>query len=93
MPVEHALADAKRQNDRVALLILDLDNLKDVNDEFGHPVGDALLEQVASRLIDCARETDTVARLGGDEFAIIMTHMDRAGAPRGPHHRQPVGDP
>ena len=78
---EHALADAKRQNDRVALLILDLDNLKDVNDEFGHPVGDALLEQVASRLIDCARETDTVARLGGDEFAIIMTHMDRADAP------------
>lgn len=78
---EQALTDAKRPNDQVALLILDLDRLKNVNDEFGHPVGDALLKKVASRLVACARETDTVARLGGDEFAIIMTHVDCADAP------------
>lgn len=78
---ERALADAKRLGGRVALLLLDLDKFKSVNDDLGHPVGDALLEQVAGRLVACARETDTVARLGGDEFAIIMTHLDRPDAP------------
>ena len=79
--IERALVDAKRQNDRVALLMLDLDKLKNVNDEFGHSVGDILLKQVAGRLVACARETDTVARLGGDEFAVVMTHMDDVEAP------------
>ena len=79
--MERALANAKRQNNRVALLFLDMDKFKSVNDEFGHPSGDDLLKQVASRLVATARETDTVARLGGDEFAIIMTHMEKADAP------------
>jgi diguanylate cyclase (GGDEF)-like protein/PAS domain S-box-containing protein len=76
-----ALANAKRHDYRVALLFLDIDKFKSVNDEFGHPVGDDLLKQVASRLVAATREADTVARLGGDEFAIIMTHVERADAP------------
>ena len=78
---ERALADAKRLNCRLALLFLDLDKFKRINDELGHPAGDALLEQVASRLLSAARESNTVARLGGDEFAIIMTHLGKADAP------------
>src|SRR5690606_16157160 len=56
-----------------ALLCLDLDLFKEVNDTHGHPVGDALLQAVAKRLQASVRSTDTVARLGGDEFAIIQT--------------------
>jgi len=79
--IEQARANAKRLDSRVALLFLDIDRFKNINDEFGHPVGDALLKQVASRLVATARETDTVARLGGDEFAIVMTHMERTDTP------------
>jgi diguanylate cyclase (GGDEF)-like protein/PAS domain S-box-containing protein len=70
-----ALAGARRQNDKVALLFLDLDKFKDINDSLGHPVGDLLLQNVAERLKTWAREQDTVARLGGDEFLIALTHI------------------
>lgn len=78
-----AIAHAKRTKQLVAVLLLDLDHFKNVNDSLGHPVGDMLLTQVSERLTACARESDTVARLGGDEFAVIatnMTHGDGAAA-------------
>ncbi len=69
--LERALQLAKR-GDQLAVLCLDLDHFKEINDSLGHPVGDALLNEVASRLHDCLTESDTVARLGGDEFAIVQ---------------------
>jgi len=71
--LSQALASARRRNDKVALLFLDLDRFKDINDSLGHPVGDLLLQEVAERLKRFAREQDTVARLGGDEFVIVLT--------------------
>ena len=70
-----ALASARRQKCRVALLFLDLDRFKNINDSLGHSVGDLLLQQVAERLKTWAREQDTVARLGGDEFLIVLTGL------------------
>ncbi len=70
-----ALAGARRQKGKVALLFLDLDRFKDINDSLGHSVGDLLLQEVAERLKRFAREQDTVARLGGDEFLIMLTHV------------------
>jgi diguanylate cyclase (GGDEF)-like protein len=66
-----------RRGGMLAVLCLDLDHFKEINDTLGHPVGDALLQSVAQRLIAQTRETDTVARLGGDEFALIQTAIDR----------------
>jgi diguanylate cyclase (GGDEF)-like protein len=63
-----------------ALLLLDLDRFKEVNDTLGHPVGDVLLQQIGPRLQGCLRPTDLLARLGGDEFAIVLPAMDTAGA-------------
>ncbi|MBZ5689326.1 MAG: EAL domain-containing protein [Acidobacteriia bacterium] len=71
-----ALATARRQKHRVALLFLDLDRFKIINDSLGHSVGDLLLQEVAARLSRCAREQDTVARLGGDEFLIVLTKVN-----------------
>jgi diguanylate cyclase (GGDEF)-like protein len=68
--LEHALA-ATRRGRKLAVLMLDLDRFKEVNDTLGHPAGDILLKAVAARLRACVRETATVARLGGDEFAVI----------------------
>src|SRR5437660_3473299 len=69
--LERALRLAKR-GDQLAVLCLDLDHFKDINDSLGHPVGDALLKEVARRLGECTTDNDTVARLGGDEFAIVQ---------------------
>ena len=70
-----ALAAARRQNNKVALLFLDLDRFKTINDSLGHSIGDVLLQEVAERLKRCTREQDTVARLGGDEFLIVLTNV------------------
>ena len=70
-----ALASARRQKDKVALLFLDLDRFKNINDSLGHSLGDLLLQKVAERLKRWAREQDTVARLGGDEFLIVLTRI------------------
>ena len=70
------LADASRRKEKLALLYIDLDHFKYVNDTFGHASGDALLVTVARRLSQRLREKDTIARLGGDEFAVILTGID-----------------
>jgi diguanylate cyclase (GGDEF)-like protein/PAS domain S-box-containing protein len=71
-----AIADAKRSKSMLAVLFLDLDKFKPVNDEFGHNIGDLLLKAVAVRLLQCAeRESDTVARVGGDEFVVLLSHI------------------
>ena len=74
--LEEAFAQANRTRKLVAVLLLDLDHFKEVNDTFGHPTGDLLLKAVSQRLTACVRETDTVARLGGDEFAIVATNLE-----------------
>jgi diguanylate cyclase (GGDEF)-like protein len=75
--VEHALEKARRHNGQVALLFMDLDRFKNVNDSLGHPVGDELLVALAKRLRARLREEDTLARLGGDEFLLILESVQR----------------
>ena len=70
-----ALAASERAGQCGALLFIDLDNFKDLNDTLGHNAGDLLLQQVARRLVACVRENDTVARLGGDEFVIMLENL------------------
>jgi len=71
-----ALAQAKREQLQVAVMFLDLDGFKSVNDTLGHTLGDQLLRQVAQRLTTCLRATDSVARFGGDEFTIVVSAID-----------------
>jgi len=73
--LQHALTASARTGQCGALLFIDLDNFKDLNDTLGHNVGDMLLQQAARRFVGCVRESDTVARLGGDEFVIMLENL------------------
>lgn len=68
-----ALANSRRYNENLGLILLDLDRFKPINDQFGHAVGDQLLQTVARRIKSSVRETDTVGRIGGDEFVVLLT--------------------
>jgi diguanylate cyclase (GGDEF)-like protein/PAS domain S-box-containing protein len=72
-----AIAQARRDGTMLAVLFLDLDNFKSINDQHGHQTGDRLLRVVAKRLVTCVRTTDTVSRLSGDEFTIVVQGVDR----------------
>src|SRR5205823_1838861 len=74
--VELALERARREGNAAALVLLDLDRFKEVNDTLGHAAGDGLLSEVGARLTAAIRGVDTVARLGGDEFALVMSDVD-----------------
>ncbi|MCK9608134.1 MAG: PAS domain S-box protein [Methylomonas sp.] len=77
--LQQALAQVRREKAKLAVMFLDLDKFKPVNDNLGHGIGDLLLREVAKRLQTCIkRETDTVARLGGDEFVILLSPIDHA---------------
>ena len=73
--LEQAIALADRHDMKVALMFLDLDRFKQINDSFGHPVGDGLLQSVADRLRASVRKSDTVSRQGGDEFVVLLTEV------------------
>jgi len=75
--LQNALKRAHRDSLRLAVLYLDLDKFKQINDCFGHAIGDHLLREVAHRLRQCVRESDTIARLGGDEFAILLNNISK----------------
>lgn len=76
--LDQSLAHARRHGNKVAVMFLDLDRFKTINDSLGHAVGDALLMEIAHRLRTSVRESDTVARLGGDEFVVILPEVDSA---------------
>ena len=76
--VGQAIVLATRHMNKVAVLFLDLDGFKHINDSLGHPIGDKLLQSVAKRLVDCVRGSDTVSRQGGDEFVVLLSEIEQA---------------
>lgn len=76
--LEQALTDARRRGERIAVMFLDLDHFKNVNDSLGHEVGDKLLKSVSERLLECLRINDSVSRQGGDEFILILRQISDA---------------
>ena len=78
--LDQAMAASKRSGRYGALLFLDLDNFKPLNDRYGHSVGDLLLVEVARRIASCVREMDTVARFGGDEFVVVLSELNENNA-------------
>ena len=79
--MEQAIVHCERSGNKVALLFVDLDRFKAVNDTFGHPVGDALLRDAAQRLLACVRDSDTISRHGGDEFLVVLTDLQNSEVP------------
>src|SRR5699024_8230469 len=77
--LSHAIAESHRTGRKAALMLLDLDDFKTLNDTLGHAHGDLLLQEVAGRLNAIKRDGDTTARFGGDEFALIITNLDTDG--------------
>lgn len=73
--LKQVIAQASRSKRQIAVMMMDLDNFKPVNDTLGHAIGDLLLKETAKRLISCMRECDTAARLGGDEFTVLLTEL------------------
>lgn len=78
--IERAIARARRSGDSIALMLIDLDNFKPINDAHGHAVGDELLVAIAKRISEVVRESDTVSRLGGDEFVILLEDLHETGS-------------
>ena len=74
--LQQALAASKREHTHGALMFIDLDKFKQINDTLGHEIGDKLLVQAGARMLECVRETDTVARIGGDEFIVLLENID-----------------
>ena len=74
--IEQALISARRDKAEIAVMLVDLDGFKPINDKYGHDIGDKLLQECAARMLTCIRETDTAARYGGDEFMIIISARD-----------------
>ncbi|OGT34810.1 MAG: hypothetical protein A2W28_11000 [Gammaproteobacteria bacterium RBG_16_51_14] len=79
--LEHAIARCRRDETMLAVMFLDLDNFKPINDSLGHATGDQILKQIAEKLASCMRQTDTLARFGGDEFIALMTDLKSTEAP------------
>jgi diguanylate cyclase (GGDEF)-like protein len=76
--ITQAIALARRHNTRFAVLFLDLDHLKHINDSLGHVIGDKLLQSVGKRLLSCVRGSDTLSRQGGDEFVVLLSEIAQA---------------
>lgn len=76
--ISQAIALARRHVKKVAVLFLDLDGFKHINDSLGHPTGDKLLQCIAKRLVDCVRDSDTVSRQGGDEFVVLLSEVQQS---------------
>ncbi len=76
--VNQAIILAERHRKKVAVLFLDLDGFKHINDSLGHPIGDKLLQSIAKRLVDCVRGSDTVSRQGGDEFVVLLSEVEQS---------------